>query len=478
MVSPMSRVNEIVSSQIGNYLTNKQTWSSIIYNVKAYGAKGDGTTDDAADIQEAFNAAELVGGTVWIPQGSTFLITSTLIVDGTIPVRIEGGGTLKLGANVPFLRFKNAAHSIQNISFVGTGRTDGRGVIIEGTAPKSSVLRCKFTDVPASAVEVQSGASLSRVEQNYMLNCGNGSAVVSPFNCTIYIADADECMVTNNIMDLCNWGVYFRGTTAISGYLCLGNKITAKNGLTGNQGISNQRGNSGRIIGNYVSGFNDNAIDMLGGRFMLVEGNSTINCKDGVFIGDESSESITINGNVFRSPTRGIRIYNTTAHNNQTLKNIIVTNNTIDGATEGGILATCTGTGSTMSRVILNNNTIDQEGVGLYGVKLEGGICCEINNNTINRSPREGIVVLATDICRIDQNIVQDASYGASNTYDAISVQTSNRSLLNGNVAYGTARYAAVISAGGGHTLIGTRWRSLGTGGVDTTVTTSDNASM
>jgi parallel beta-helix repeat protein len=134
-----------------------------------------------------------------------------------------------------------------------------------------------------------------------------------------------------------------------------------------------------------------------------------------------------------------------------------------------------------MSRVILNNNTIDQEGVGLYGVKLEGGICCEINNNTINRSPREGIVVLATDICRIDQNIVQDASYGASNTYDAISVQTSNRSLLNGNVAYGTARYAAVISAGGGHTLIGTRWRSLGTGGVDTTgatVTTSDNASM
>jgi parallel beta-helix repeat protein len=134
-----------------------------------------------------------------------------------------------------------------------------------------------------------------------------------------------------------------------------------------------------------------------------------------------------------------------------------------------------------MNRVIINNNTIDQEGVGLYGVKLEGGICCEVISNTVNRSPREGIVVLTSDICRIDQNIIQDASYGASNTYDAISVQTSNRSLLQGNVAYGTARYAAAISAGVGHTLMGTRWRSLGTGGVNTTgatVTVNDNLAM
>jgi hypothetical protein len=432
-------------------------------------------------VQEAIDDAELVGGLVWIPQDSTYIISSTLIVDGTTPIRITGGGTIQIDADVPFLRFKNAAHSIENISFVGTGRTNGRGVIIEGTASKSSVFRCKFTDVPASAVEIQSGAHLSRIEQNYMINCGNGSAVVSPFNCTIYVADADECLVANNIMDLCNWGVYFRGTTAISGYLCQGNKITAKNGLTGNQGISNQHGNSGRIIGNYVSGFNDNAIDMLGGRYMLVEGNSTINCKDGVFIGDESSESITITGNVFRSPTRGVRIYNSTANNNQNLKNIIVANNTIDGATEGGILATCTGTGSTMNRVIINNNAIDQEGDGLYGVKLEGGVCCEVLSNTVNRSPREGIIVLTSDICRIDQNIIQDASYGASNTYDAISIQTSNRALLQGNIAYGTAKLAVKISAGVGHTLMGTRWRSLGTGGVDTTgatVTVNDNLSM
>jgi hypothetical protein len=430
-------------------------------------------------VQEAIDVAELVGGLVWIPQDSTYIISSTLIVDGTTPIRITGGGTIQIDADVPFLRFKNAAHSIENISFVGTGRTNGRGVIIEGTASKSSVFRCKFTDVPA--VEIQSGAHLSRIEQNYMINCGNGSAVVSPFNCTIYVADADECLVANNIMDLCNWGVYFRGTTAISGYLCQGNKITAKNGLTGNQGISNQHGNSGRIIGNYVSGFNDNAIDMLGGRYMLVEGNSTINCKDGVFIGDESSESITITGNVFRSPTRGVRIYNSTANNNQNLKNIIVANNTIDGATEGGILATCTGTGSTMNRVIINNNAIDQEGDGLYGVKLEGGVCCEVLSNTVNRSPREGIIVLTSDICRIDQNIIQDASYGASNTYDAISIQTSNRALLQGNIAYGTAKLAVKISAGVGHTLMGTRWRSLGTGGVDTTgatVTVNDNLSM
>jgi hypothetical protein len=447
-------------------------------NVRMFGAVGDGVADDYSKIQLTFDSAKALGFGVCIPEGYTFRITSTLIADGVVPISIDGGGTIKLGSDVPFLRFKNAAHSIENISFIGTGRTDGRGVIIEGTASKSSVQKCKFTDVPACAVEIQSGAHLSRVEQNYMLNCGNGSAVVSPFNTTVYVSDADECIVNDNIMDLCNWGVYFRGTVAISGYQCQGNKITAKNGLSGNQGISNRFGNSVRIIGNYISGFDDNAIDFYGCRFVLVNGNTTINCKDGVFIGDKSSESVTISGNIFRSPVRGIRILNDTGNNGQELKNIVVSNNAFDGATEGAVLASCIGTGSTMKRVIIENNVIDQEGVGIYGVKMRGGICCVVSNNTISKSPLEGIVVIETDICRIDRNIVQDASFGTSNTYDAISIQTSNRALLQGNVAYGTARYAVTISSGVGHTLSGTRWRSLGTGDVNTTgatVTESDN---
>ena len=40
-----------------------------VYNVREYGAVGDGTTDDTAAIQSAIDAAVAVGGTVYIPPG-------------------------------------------------------------------------------------------------------------------------------------------------------------------------------------------------------------------------------------------------------------------------------------------------------------------------------------------------------------------------------------------------------------------------
>lgn len=61
------------------------------FNVKdpAYGAKGDGTTDDTAAIQAAITAAAALGGTVFLPTG-TFKISSPLIVPQEI--RIVGSG--------------------------------------------------------------------------------------------------------------------------------------------------------------------------------------------------------------------------------------------------------------------------------------------------------------------------------------------------------------------------------------------------
>jgi len=45
-------------------------------DVKAYGAKGDETTDDTAAIQAAMNAV-ISGGTVFLPPGN-YKVTATL----------------------------------------------------------------------------------------------------------------------------------------------------------------------------------------------------------------------------------------------------------------------------------------------------------------------------------------------------------------------------------------------------------------
>lgn len=63
-----------------------------VFNVKdaAYGAKGDGITDDTTAIQNTMNAAMAVGGTVYLPAG-TYVTSSRLSITGSC--RILGAGS-------------------------------------------------------------------------------------------------------------------------------------------------------------------------------------------------------------------------------------------------------------------------------------------------------------------------------------------------------------------------------------------------
>lgn len=64
-----------------------------VYNVKAYGAKGDGVTDDTAAIQAAINACQSngYGGIVFIATGGRYLVSDTLSITGQ-NVHIIGPG--------------------------------------------------------------------------------------------------------------------------------------------------------------------------------------------------------------------------------------------------------------------------------------------------------------------------------------------------------------------------------------------------
>jgi hypothetical protein len=61
-----------------------------IKNVKDFGARGDGSTDDTSAIQAAINAAAAKGGSVYFPSG-VYKISSTLTVSGKNPlIRLFG----------------------------------------------------------------------------------------------------------------------------------------------------------------------------------------------------------------------------------------------------------------------------------------------------------------------------------------------------------------------------------------------------
>lgn len=97
----------------------------IVFNVFAYGAKGDGVTDDTAAIQAAVNAAGS-GGVVWFPGGYTYLVASgpiTLAPGYTRWVTLWGyGATIALTNTCrTFLYFSKTVDycTFQNIAVYG-----------------------------------------------------------------------------------------------------------------------------------------------------------------------------------------------------------------------------------------------------------------------------------------------------------------------------------------------------------------------
>jgi hypothetical protein len=79
-----------------------------VFNVKEYGAKGDGVTNDAPAFASAFTAANTAGGGVVLAPAGTYLVNSTLAIPDAVELVGEGkeATTIKLGnsKNVPILR--------------------------------------------------------------------------------------------------------------------------------------------------------------------------------------------------------------------------------------------------------------------------------------------------------------------------------------------------------------------------------------
>lgn len=116
-----------------------------VYNVKAYGAKGDGVTDDTAAIQAAINAVPSGGGIVLLPPGvylvSTVTLPSNVTLQGSGPSATFIRGS---SATADIIQINTAtAVTVQSLAVnnvLGT-RTSGTGLHI------TSCREVRITDV-------------------------------------------------------------------------------------------------------------------------------------------------------------------------------------------------------------------------------------------------------------------------------------------------------------------------------------------
>ena len=109
--------------------------SNNVYNVKDYGAVGDGTTNDTTAIQTAINAVKVAGfGTVYFPDG-TFVITGSLTLPSNpqCDISLEGEGS-----NISIIKQTSNANAIYFDMNDGSGWANDYQVAIKSLAFKTS----------------------------------------------------------------------------------------------------------------------------------------------------------------------------------------------------------------------------------------------------------------------------------------------------------------------------------------------------
>jgi hypothetical protein len=360
-----------MSSQ-ANANVNKKVFGSIIYNVKVYGAKGDGINDDTAAIQAAINAAyDAGGGIVFFPKG-TYLIMSGLT--GFSNVHLLGAGMeiaiLKAGASMnPMIKF------LDNLSFFSIKHMTIDFNNVNMTAEMISIRLCNNFEIDHCYLKNISnyGISLNAVNNFKIRNniVERTTAIGSIYNVALNLGEASG----NSYEGLIEKNLFNKSSIDLSGseIHVLYNEI--KDYMCGAGVVTEQAINSKKmkIIGNIIHGSRGIDINLYtcGGiecwsPYSIVADNTVYDCAGsgvdwGSFRGILSNNTIYNNGVTQNNPGIAIR-YGTASYNGS--ESIISGNRCFD--TNGG-----TGT-QTYGILDQGSNTsyVTIKGNGLKGNKI------------------------------------------------------------------------------------------------------------
>ena len=129
------------------------------FNVRDFGASGDGKTFDTAAIQKALDACKNSGGTVQFPPGN--YLSQPLVIRAKTIFQLNAGATLQASTNqsdfmkmpgdwlkaksgsdfIPFIGGKD----LTDVTFTGGGVIDGGGAVWWGEAEKARQIKSGFT---------------------------------------------------------------------------------------------------------------------------------------------------------------------------------------------------------------------------------------------------------------------------------------------------------------------------------------------
>lgn len=477
----------------------------LVYNVKDYGAAGDGVTDDAAAIQSALNAG--AGKLVYFPAG-TYLVGTTLKVPSSTTVRGQGrdattikrksGAAIWLMENADRATTGNTDISVSGLTFDGarTGTTDipTRWGCYFSRMARLTVSECAFKSCDSDGLTIEFTNNATVVNNRCTDNVKVG----------IYLSCCDHVIVSENTVSDCLTSVAYGIALACCWYCTV-----SANVLWGipNYGIGLGRDSRYNIIdGNTAEGLGTESEVIPAGYATYL---ATVTRPGGGTAGDGISYTAynnTISNNVFSNTVttddrNGMRL--SQAHRNLIIGNTIgehgrcgiylyqSTDNTISGnhifnvgkhtVYHFGILADGGG-GVYCDRTHITNNLItDTQGVQTtYGLQVVGTTCANVlvafNRFAVTNYPlyEDG----STATLRKFGNVLSSTFYGpAVGTFTmaaAASKAVTETRVTSGSkiVLQATNAAAATLMSGASALYI-----SATTAGTSFTVTTANGAS-
>ena len=152
----MARAKDLV--EVGFASRQADLLADGTYPVSAFGAVGDGTTDDAPAIQKAINAAVAAGhGTITFASGETYLIGETLIIPITANnITLSGYGASLTGAvNDSIIRISDNSTpnaraqyiNILGLTITGSGYRDTTNFPLQNGIEINAIIACTLRDV-------------------------------------------------------------------------------------------------------------------------------------------------------------------------------------------------------------------------------------------------------------------------------------------------------------------------------------------
>ncbi|WP_118952461.1 right-handed parallel beta-helix repeat-containing protein [Taibaiella helva] len=302
--------------------------AQLVVNVKEYGAKGDGVTDDASAFQKAADKASAAGAaTISIPAGNYFVSrTINIRLDAGKKIKLSGAGSISAGSKGASTIFTKSLCSIFYINCPAPtmgGSIECNGICLKGNnVPYTTKHPYYNTDNYAYGIVFNNIASV-KMTNSYVgsfygggIKVGNARQTANPLS-----NRSAEVSIINNLVANC-WGLHFTKSNAgfVDNYgdgIYLDNVINARvmnNRIENNVTVTRSLGRAGIVLeyntencllqGNTIKGYDRNihVEGDFGGH--TINGNKIFGSDLGILIhsyalkrADGRPAAVTISGN-------------------------------------------------------------------------------------------------------------------------------------------------------------------------------------